>query len=521
MQPYSSTAPANDLPQMSPTSRRVTVIIALILLNAGYCFSQSLNTGQAMNTNSKQQERVAVLQKRIAEAGDGFVSLTAEEYDLLLSQPIGTVDGFQPLAETAGGIKVGIGIAPNGVQQVIQTLFQKIPNVGEGDVFVIFNFVKDENGLDFLRREKRGFARGDGTDEIEEDESTQLALDIRIADSKRYWFGSRDVKMGVKTGENTFTIMSFRDMHSGTASGKVVMHLPTNIADIALAKGDMGVEKPFAGGVLTLKNISSEKISFHFSGDTKRIYAWTVYDAKGNILDQKGTSLDEGTYEIQAKNPKSLKIYQAEVVRKEYPFSLVQKTKPAPSALLEGIEAARFSAAMFFQTQSQESKHVAPVYLDKNDPIAKSIKSRAVTDLRRSTRYMDPESPETKIVETQVAAWSEEKKSKLQALGGQSIEDYAAQTLFDASTFMLVSSSFKEMDQKKIAEEWDIRVQHPGGNKYIAEFWEDSHAVNPEAKNEIGENARYYEMMALFYTLEKDGSVAFHNPFQPVIDFVK
>jgi len=77
------------------------------------------------------------------------------------------------------------------------------------------------------------------------------------------------------------------------------------------------------------------------------------------------------------------------------------------------------------------------------------------------------------------------------------------------------------MYQKKIPVEWDIRVRNLGGEKYIAEFWEDSHIVHPEAKNEIGENARYYKMMALLYTLEKDGSLTFHNPFKPVIDFLK
>lgn len=480
-----------------------------------------------MDTNIRQEERIAALEKRIVEAGDDFVSLTAEEYDLMLSKPIGTIDGFEPLTTTTGGIMVGIGFAGNGVQQVIQTIFQKIPNIGEGDVFVIFDFVKDDNGLDFLNRKKRSFGQGGGIDEIEEDESTQLTLDIRTAGSKSYWFGSRDVNMGVRSGENTFKYMSFRDMNSGTASGKVVMQLPTNITKILLAKGDIGVEKPFAGGILTLKDINKDRISFQFSGDTKKIYTWIVYDVNGNIIDINDTSLENGLYQIATKNPQSVEVYQAEIVRKEYPFSFgkeshaTQEKKSTPSALLEGVEAARFSAAMFFQTQLLQTKNVTPVYLDKNDPTVISIKGRAVTDLRQSTRYMDPESPESKLIETQVKAWPEEKKNQLQALGGQSIKDYTAQTLFDAGTFMLVFSSFKEIDQKKIAEEWDIRVQHLGGDKYIAEFWEDSHAVNPEAKSEIGENARYYKMMALLYTLGMDGSVTFHDPFQPVIDLLK
>ena len=521
MQPNTPITPPNESPKKLPTLKMIIAITALILFGRGYCFAQSNEKGQIMNTNIKQEERIAALEKRIAAVGDDFVSLTAEDYDLLLSQPIGTVNGFEPRTTATGGILVGVGLAGNGLQKAIQTLFQKIPNIREGDVYVIFDFVKDDTGHDFLNRKERSFGQGGGIDEIEEDESTQLELDIRSADSKYYWFGSRDVNMGVKTGENTFEYKSFSDMNSGTASGKVVMHLPTNITGSALAKGDIGVEKPFAGGLLTLKNISKDKISFHFSGDTKKIYAWIVYDAHGKELDQKGASLDEGTYQIQAKNPKSVKIYQAEIVRKEYPFAFVLNKKPVPSALLEGIDAARFSAAMLFQTQSDQTKPVAPRYLDKNDPIGISIKGRALTDLRRSTRYMDPESPESKLIKTQAEAWSEEKKNQLQALGGQSIEDYTTQTLFDASTFILVFDSFKEMDQKKIPEEWDIRVQHLGDGKYIAEFWEDSHAVHPEAKNDIGENARYYKMIALLYTREEDGSVAFHNPFQPVIDFIK
>ena len=514
-------SPPKESSTKTPDSKIFIAIIALIFIGSGYCFSQSNNTVPTMKKNIGQEERIAALEKRITEAGDDFVSLTLEEYDILLSQPIGTVDGFKPLTTTAGGIMIGTGVAGNGVQQVIQTIFQKIPNIGEGDVFVIFDFVKDDNGLDFLNRKKRSFGQGGGIDEIEEDESTQLTLDIRTAGSKSYWFGSRDVKMGVKAGESMFKYMSFSDMNSGTASGKVVMHLPTNITGLTLAKVDIGVEKPFAGGVMILKEIKDDHISFQFTGNDKDIFAWHVYDSKDTILSIKDVVVKDGLYQIYAKNPQSVKVYQAEIVRKEYPFAFVQKKKPAPAPLFEGIDAARFSAAMLFQTQLLQTKNAAPVYLDKNDPIVISIKGRAVTDLRQSTRYMDPESPESKLIETQVKAWSEEKKNQLKALGGQSIEDYTAQTLFDAGTFMLVLSSFKEMDQKKIPEGWGIRVQHPGADKYIAEFWEDSHAVNPEAKSEIGENARYYKMMALLYTLGKDGSVTFHNPFQPVIDFLK
>lgn len=500
---------------------KIGLSLAFLIFVGVNCFSQTIKNEQTLKTDIKQEARIAALEKRVADAGDDYVSLTEEEYDLLLSQPIGAVEEFEPLTTTAGGIMVGIGFAGNGIQSVIQILFQKIPNIIEGEVFVIFDFVKDDNGLDFLRRKERMHFEGGGIDEIEEEESTQLTLDIRTAGSKSYWFGSRNVQMGVRTGESLFEYRSFSDMNPGTASGKVVMYLQTNITGLVLAKGDIGVEKPFAGGVMTLKEIKDNYISFQFTGEDKDIFSWNVYDSKDEILDIKEYLLNDGVYQLFAEHPQSVKVYQAEIVRKEYPFAFEMEEKPAPEPLLEGIDAARFSAAIFFQTQSLQPTNSTPVYLDKNDPIVIFIKGRVVTDLRQSARYMDPESAERKIVETQEKELSEEKRNQLQELSGQIIADYMAQTLFDVGTFICVFSSFKEMDQIKIPEEWELRVQNLVGDKYIAELWEDSHIVHPEAKNEIGENERYYKMMALLYTLEKDGSLTFHNPFQPVIDFFK
>ena len=122
---------------------------------------------------------------------------------------------------------------------------------------------------------------------------------------------------------------------------------------------------------------------------------------------------------------------------------------------------------------------------------------------------------------------------------------------------MLVFEDLGKMDQKEIAEEYDIRVLYLGNDKYVAEFWEDGLTVNSEAhalarahelanseyakKNpdsgvgnvevikenyanvrksiEDGKKERYTKMMALLYTLNKDASIIFHNPFQPLIDF--
>ncbi len=208
---------------------------------------------------------------------------------------------------------------------------------------------------------------------------------------------------------------------------------------------------------------------------------------------------------------------------------------------------------------NSKTKNASSAYLDKNDPIFKSIKSRSVTDLKQSAERSNPESTENKLVATQIETWSETKRDELQALGEKSIYDYNAETQFDAGTFLLVFDEFGKMDQKKIAEEYDIRVQYLGDNKYAAEFWEDGLAVNSEANAIIsahelaasgyakkhpdsgvgnvekiketysnvrksikaGKQERYTKMMALLYTLEKDGSITFHDPGQPMIDFVK
>jgi hypothetical protein len=160
------------------------------------------------------------------------------------------------------------------------------------------------------------------------------------------------------------------------------------------------------------------------------------------------------------------------------------------------------------------------------------------------------------LIATQMETWTEEKQNQFQALGAKSFNDYTVQThldvkIFNIGTFLLVFNDFGKMDQKRIAEEHDIRVQYLGGDKYVVEFWEDSeaHALarasNPNdddieivkelirlssgqesVSNEDGAKItkmvalRYTKMMALLYTLEKDGSVTFHDPFQPMYDFI-
>jgi hypothetical protein len=204
-----------------------------------------------------------------------------------------------------------------------------------------------------------------------------------------------------------------------------------------------------------------------------------------------------------------------------------------------------------------QTKNVDFVSLDKKDPIFISIKSRVITDLKESVKKADPESPENKQRAEQVKTWTQEKQNQLNALFEKSIYDYADQTHFDAGTFMMVFDVLGKVDQKEIAEEYDIRVLNLGEDKYVAEFWEDGIATNSEAhaiawahelanserakKNpgsglgnvkEIkktyadarklikdGKKEQYTKIMALLYTVEKDGSITFHDPGQQVMDF--
>lgn len=204
--------------------------------------------------------------------------------------------------------------------------------------------------------------------------------------------------------------------------------------------------------------------------------------------------------------------------------------------------------------QTMNTKNnVATVYLDKKDPKFISIKNRAISDLVTIVKEFDPESEKNKLF----ATWTEEMRSESQALGTESINDYAEQTHFDVGMFMMVITSLGEIDQKKMEKEWEVRVQFMDGNKYVAEFWEDGMAVSSEAnavayadelskseyakkhpdsdvgnvevikKNyedvrksiQAGEKEQYQKMMALLYSVDEGGTVSFINPFQPSIDF--
>ncbi len=241
------------------------------------------------------------------------------------------------------------------------------------------------------------------------------------------------------------------------------------------------------------------------------------------------------------------------------------KKMPSPQIIIAIVALILFGSGYCF-SQSHKTgktmkttKKAATVYLDKNDPIFKSIKGRAFSDLDTIVKEFDPESEKNKLIAIQTKKWTEKMRSECQALGAQSINDYAEQTHLDVGTFMMVITSIGEIDQKKMEKEWEVRVQFKGVNKYVAEMWEDGIAVNSEAnavayahelanseyakkhpdsdvgnveiikKNyantrksiKTGKQERYTKMMALLYTVDKGGVVTFINPYQPAIDFLK
>ena len=298
-------------------------LLALQLVDRGSCFSQKPEKNQIMKINVGNEEQISALEKRITESADEFISLSLEEYELLLSQPVGTIEGFDPLTSVAGGIKVGYGF-PEGsriYKTNIQTVFPKIPNISEGEVFVFLNLVKGTNGLDYLDRQSNTEIKGDGS--FEEDDFTQLTLDNRGNDTKPYWFGSRYVNLRDPADNETVRALGALggEVKLSAVSGKVVMLLPVNITGLTLAKSDIGIEKSFAGGKITLQEITDDYISFRFTGKSENLYSWTVNNDSKEILDIDEASSKDELYKLTAHHPTSLKLFHAEIVRKEYPFS--------------------------------------------------------------------------------------------------------------------------------------------------------------------------------------------------------
>jgi len=501
-----------------------------------------------MNNTNKQEARIAILEQKIAEAGDDFVSFSEADYDLLLSQPLESIGGFTPLATTAGGIMLGIRYPEDSevYKTNIRAVFPNIQNISEGDVFVYLDYVKGTNGLDYLDRHGNTEIKDDGT--YADDDFTQLTLDELTDDSKSYWSGSRYVNLRDPEDDMTIRVLGALggEVELSAVSGKVVMLLPTNITGLTLTKDDIGMEKPFAGGVVTLIEINDDNLSFHFYKSNKDLYKLTVLDDYQNQLNIGDISENNGLYQVPVEHAQTLNLYQADIIRKGFPFSFEIKGQ---------------SVSEQTKAENKQPDVPEPVYLDAKDPIFLNIQSRAFSDLDTIVKGMGPESAESKLAET----LSEEKNSELTAILGESINNYARQTQVDAITFWLLNSTMVDQDQKKLKKKWkvrvqtwEIRVQSAGADKYVAEFWEDGLVVNSEEnamayaqelansnlfkedpnyyienvediknnyadtrKNiKAGKQERYLKMMALLYSLDEGGTVSFINPLQPVIDFI-
>jgi len=193
-----------------------------------------------------------------------------------------------------------------------------------------------------------------------------------------------------------------------------------------------------------------------------------------------------------------------------------------------------------------------PVYLSKGDRIFISIWARTVADLKQRTNTA---SAKNKLIADKIMALTEEEQKKLEAILVKAFTDYASQT---HGEFMLHFKEVAEKDPKNIAEGYDFRVQNLGNNKYAAEYWEDGLAVNSEenalawaqevikrqesakvspdikgivhevkmkfenVRNSInaGKHERYTKVLALLYVQEKNSSITFHDPYQPLYDAV-
>jgi len=530
-------------------------LTALIFVGGGVCFSQTTTNEQTMNNTNKQEARIAILKQKIAEAGDDFVSFSEADYDLLLSQPLESIGGFTPLATTAGGIMLGIRYPEDsgGYKTQLQIVFPYIPNISGGEVFVYFDYVKGTNGLDYLDRHGNTEIKDDGT--YADDDFTQVTLDVQTGDSKPFYFGGRYVNLRDPEDDMRIRVLGALggEVELSAFSGKVVMLLPTNITGLTLTKDDIGIEKAFAGGVVTLIEINDDNLSFHFYKSNKDLYTLTVFDDYQNQLDIIGDiSEDNGLYQLSVEHAQTINLYQADIIRKEFPFSFEIKSQSVSEQTPVVEEETK--------AENKQPDVPAPVYLDAKDPIFLNIHSRAFSDLDTIVKGMGPESAESKLAET----LSKEKNSELAAILVESINNYARQTQVDAITFWLLNSMV-DQDQKKLKKKWEVRVQtwevrvqSAGADKYVAEFWEDGLVVNSEEnamayaqelansnlfkedpnyyienvediknnyadirKNiKAGKQERYLKMMALLYSLDEGGTVYFINPLQPMYDFI-
>ncbi len=317
--------PAGQTPVSEPvaTSHKglyasIAVVIVFILALGGYLLYSNVLKPKA--EARARAEKFALLDQKIAAAGEEYVPLTTEEYDMLLSRPV-----ENPAVKGITGTTSGIAIGFDGSE--ISAAFAKIPNVDSPqEVFIRLDSIKKKDGTEVFDLES--------SFEADNDMFTDLELDKRSSGITPYWIGSRDVHL---TNDN----YNLKASDVASVSGKVVFSLPTNIQILTLTAADKGVEKAFGGGFVTLEDITDSKVTYSYSGFPDDFYAETGVDINGKEVYVDDYNCENGTCEMTVDHAVAYKFYAATVVEKEYPFTLlatgttpvVAKTAPTAPAV--------------------------------------------------------------------------------------------------------------------------------------------------------------------------------------------
>ncbi len=305
-QPVSPASTSGQMPNMSGPNipKPFLIVIAVIILAiGGYVGYQKVYTPWheakiAEEIKKAEDIKILGLEKKIIEAKGGFVSFSSDEYDLLLSRPV-INPGVEGITTTIKGITVGFDGSD------IHVAFPYIPNVEDSEkVFVRFNSI--------LTKDNREVFDKESSFEDENDIFTDLDLEKRSSGSKAFWLGSRDPSL----------VEDIEVDQVGYVSGNVVFSLPVNGSSIKLTKADVGIEKPFAGGFITLNEIKEDSINFKFTGDKDSIYAYNAYDADGKQIERSGYSISNKEYEIYFDNAVTVEVISAEMEEKSYPFTI-------------------------------------------------------------------------------------------------------------------------------------------------------------------------------------------------------
>lgn len=318
-QPISS-VPTSTLGGSNVPKPLLIIVAIVVIVIAGYFTYQKVYTPwhEAKITEEiKKAEDIKILglEQKIIDAKGGFVSLSSEEYDLLLSRPV-TTPGVEGITTTTKGITVGFDGSD------IHVAFPYIPNVEDSEkVFVRFNSILTKDNKEVFDKES--------SFEDENDIFTDLDLEKRSSGTKAFWLGSRDPSL----------LEDIEVDQVGYVSGNVIFAVPVNGSSIKLSKADVGVEKPFAGGFITLNEIKEDSINFKFTGNKDAIYTYSAYDVEGKQIERSGYSISNKEYEIYFDNAMTVEVIAAEIEEKSYPFTIgVSNNPPQVASPVTNVE---------------------------------------------------------------------------------------------------------------------------------------------------------------------------------------